>query len=72
MRLSVLISALWLLSLPCWAIPSPDYIPPQVVNSSSPDAKIQVLNEKEPGAEVDIKRHLVKNQINIVVFFADW
>ena len=71
MRLTVLSLVLWL-SLPCWAIPSPGYIPPQVVNSSAPDAKIQILNEEKPGAEVDIKRHLVKNQINIVVFFADW
>lgn len=63
---------LLLTALPCWAIPSPAYIPPQVVNSSSPDQKIQILNEKKPGAEVNIKRHLVRNQINIVVFFADW
>lgn len=47
-------------------------MPVPVIRSSAPNRKIQILNERSPGSEVDLVRALVRGQINIVVFFADW
>lgn len=33
---------------------------------------IKILNEKEPGAKVDIEKFLVKGKTNIFDFYADW
>ena len=61
-----------LLVAPSTAIPGPAPIPVQVIRSSAPSKQIKILNEKEPGAPVDIFSNLAEGQINIVVFFADW
>lgn len=60
------------LTVPVLAIPGPTIIPVPVVNSSAPSKQIQILNEEEPGAAVEIETNLVSGKYNIVVFFADW
>ena len=60
------------LMAPLAAIPGPRPIPVPVIRSSAPNKKIQILNESSPGSEVDVRGALVRGQINIVVFFADW
>lgn len=61
-----------LLIAPALALPGPSIIPVQVVNSSAPNKRIQILNEEKPGTAVDIESSLVPGKFNIVVFFADW
>jgi len=34
--------------------------------------KLPVLNEDNPGGEVDIEKYLVPDKINIIDFYADW
>jgi hypothetical protein len=54
------------------ALPSPQPIPVPVVRSSAPSKQIRILNEEEPGRQVDITSNLVPGKVNIVVFFAEW
>lgn len=54
------------------ALPGPSPIPIQVVGSSAPSKQIRILNEKDPGQEVDIRASLVPGRTNVVVFFAEW
>lgn len=70
-RLSFFLLGLGLVS-PAVALPGPSPIPVHVVGSSAPSKQIRILNEKNPGQEVDIASSLVPNRINVVVFFAEW
>lgn len=71
-RLLSLLALGMLLCQSATAIPGPSPIPPSVVGSSGPSKQIRILNEKEPGAVVDILNSLVPKRTNVVVFFADW
>lgn len=69
---SQLLCGLLLLAQAATAIPGPSPIPIGVVKSSAPSKQIRILNEKNPGGEVDIRSSLVRNRTNVVVFFAEW